>query len=300
MRIRGGPARPVAAALAAAALGAMLVALAGGARAGAHGAAGRAWAHSAAGRAGARAAASGHVRAALAGPPSQRLSLVLTLRVDSAALQRFAYAVSTPGSPLYGRYQPVGALARRFGARPAAIARALRFLRAAGARDLRVDATGLFIDATIDAAAAQRLFGAPLVRHRSARGYFIAPTAPVVIPAALRGAVSGVIGLDTAPLPAQGSLARLPARLRARAAKPAAGPSQAPAQPTSAYQRATGTPAGCAAARATGAFTPNQYLAAYGYRPLRRAGLAGHGERVALIEIDGFRIADVRAFARCF
>ena len=40
-------------------------------------------------------------------------------------------------------------------------------------------------------------------------------------------------------------------------------------------------------------FTPNQYLTAYGFAPLQSAGLDGQGERVALIEIDGFRYSDI-------
>ena len=47
-------------------------------------------------------------------------------------------------------------------------------------------------------------------------------------------------------------------------------------------------------------FTPQQYLSAYGYSPLRAAGLAGKGERVALIEIDGFKYSDILTYARCF
>jgi kumamolisin len=47
-------------------------------------------------------------------------------------------------------------------------------------------------------------------------------------------------------------------------------------------------------------FTPNQYLTAYGFEPLFAAGKAGEGERVALIEIDGFNLADVTVFAQCF
>ena len=47
----------------------------------------------------------------------------------------------------------------------------------------------------------------------------------------------------------------------------------------------------------SGGFTPNQYLTAYGYDPLHAAGITGGGERVALIEIDGFRYSDVQNFA---
>jgi kumamolisin len=50
----------------------------------------------------------------------------------------------------------------------------------------------------------------------------------------------------------------------------------------------------------TGGFTPNQYLTAYGYDVLHRAGLRGQGQRVALVEIDGFKHSDLSAFASCF
>ena len=51
---------------------------------------------------------------------------------------------------------------------------------------------------------------------------------------------------------------------------------------------------------ASGGFTPNQYLTAYGYDQLHAAGITGGGERVALIEIDGFRYSDLQNFAACF
>jgi kumamolisin len=49
-----------------------------------------------------------------------------------------------------------------------------------------------------------------------------------------------------------------------------------------------------------GGFTPHQYLTAYGFAPLQAASVLGQGERVAVIEIDGFRTGDIRAFATCF
>ena len=52
--------------------------------------------------------------------------------------------------------------------------------------------------------------------------------------------------------------------------------------------------------RNSGGFTPNQYLTAYGLTQLHNQGLRGAGERVALIEVDGFRTSDLRTFAQCF
>src|SRR5205085_3950137 len=36
------------------------------------------------------------------------------------------------------------------------------------------------------------------------------------------------------------------------------------------------------------------------FDPLHNAGINGQGERVALIEIDGFAYSDINAFAQCF
>ena len=81
-------------------------------------------------------------------PAAQQLQLVFPLTADLAGLQRFANAVTTPGSPDYGHYRSIPELARRFGAPAATRDSVARYLRAAGASDVKLDATGLFADAT--------------------------------------------------------------------------------------------------------------------------------------------------------
>jgi subtilase family serine protease len=222
-------------------------------------------------------------------PAGQSLQLVLPLKVDSAALQQWAMEVATPGSGHYREYMSIAALARRFGGSASASARVLHYLRSVGARDVRLDTTHLFVAATVTARLAQRLFATPLAQFRTAgASRYIAPTAAVHVPAAIDGLVTGVVGLDTLAPPA-------PSQPRARSRAVA----HSAAQPSSAMAL-SGTPAGCSSALGTGGFTPNQYLTAYGYNPLRSAGLDGQGERVALIEIDGFNDADLKTFADCF
>jgi subtilase family serine protease len=224
-----------------------------------------------------------------AAPASQQLQLVLPLKADLGGLQRFARAVTTPGSASYGHYRSIGALARRFGATADVGATVTEYLRSAGASDVKLDATGLFADATMSARLAARLFTTPLAIYRSAReSRFVAPTRAAHLPIAIRGLVTGVIGLDTRQLGSRASTAS--SRSRAHAAS---------SQPTSGVPL-SGVPAGCAAGVAAGGFTPNEYQAAYGFTPLFQNGIRGQGERVALIEIDGFRESDISAFARCF
>jgi subtilase family serine protease len=231
-----------------------------------------------------------------AAPATQRLALVLPLRADLAGLERFATAVTTVGSPLYGQYEPIPVLARRFGASAADRARAVNFLHRSGASSVRIDRTGLFADATLPVKTAQRLFGTSLARFDAGRAArFVAPTEAARVPSALGGAITGVVGLDTRPVfggqPAPATttshFAHVPARFRA-------------ANTPSGYARRSGTGAGCAPALAQRGFTPNQYLTAYDYAPLQSAGVTGQGERVALIEIDGYRYSDLASFAGCF
>jgi subtilase family serine protease len=254
--------------------------------------------------AGARLAGATRVGAA---PASQRIRLVLPLKVSDAGLQRLATAVSTPGSSQYGQYESIANLAKRFGASPASRARVVHYLRSAGATGVKIDATGLFADATMPVSVAQKLFGTGLANFRIGRATsFIAPTGAARVPAALVGAVTGVVGLDTRPLFDQAqtessATARWPHAAAARVVPAKRSTDSAVAHSAaSGYVPRTGTPSGCTAAQLEPGFTPNQYLTAYNYAPLQAAGLTGQGERVALIEIDGFRYSDVRAFATCF
>jgi subtilase family serine protease len=235
---------------------------------------------------------------------SATVSLALPLKADESGLERFAGAVSTPGSPEYGQYESIAALSKRFGASAADRARVLGYLKRSGATGVKIDVTGLFADATMKVAEAQRLFGTALGDFHSARaGRFMAPDSSVEIPAELRSAVTGVVGLDTQPLfgtPQTQRTTNAAWPHMAASAAPAARAGTISTDDESGYLQRTGTAAGCPAAVAQTGFTPNQYLTAYNFTPLQSSGLEGQGERVALIEIDGFRYSDLRNFAKCF
>lgn len=235
-------------------------------------------------------------------PAQQQLQLVLPLNADLSGLQRFAQAVTTPGSAQYGQYESIATLARRFGASPAASARVIAYLRGAGATDVKLDATRLFVDATMSAARAARVFTTPLAEFHSARlGRFVAPTATAHVPPALRGLVTTVVGLDTRSLTGSSyTHATHGVRAKARQGTPANLEAHAAARQPSSATQLSGTPSGCAPALAAQGFTPAQYETAYGFAPLFGEGLSGQGERVALIEIDGFRYTDITSFASCF
>ncbi len=223
----------------------------------------------------------------------QPLQIVLTLRVDDAGLQRFAWAVATPGSSEYRRYQTVSALARRFGAPPRERRAVISWLKAHGASHVRIDATGSLAEASMDAAQARRLFSG-----NASVAAFGPDAASRRVPPQLRGNVTGVLGLEPTPIATQ-------AGLRVRAGP---GATAAASQPSSELKR-SGTPSGCAGGvgagevggdPSTAAFTPIQYLTAYDFGPLYSSGLFGQGQRVALIEADGVKRSDLATFASCW
>ena len=251
-------------------------------------------------------------------PGAQRLTLDLPLRTDTAGLARFAAAVSDPSSPQYGRYQPVATLSRRFGATPAQRRQVVSYLRSVGATDVSIDVTGQFAAATMPVATAARVFGTGLASFRVATASgarrFVAPTAAVHVPAALTGSVTGVVGLDTepfqrpqpAPLPTAGRPPPVPGGLRGLLARWSSGSAFGSTAGTdvnlgSGYTPRTGTPGGCPQALAQpNGFTPNQYRQAYNIGVAPAVAGNGMGERVALVEIDGFKPSDVSTFGSCF
>ena len=232
-------------------------------------------------------------------PAAHQLQLVLPLRANVAGLERFATAVTSVDSPQYGDYQPIAALAGRFGASPRDRSRVVSYLRREGAGDVKIDVTGLFADATMSASRAQRLFGtrAGLLNRARAGRAAAASSNSAHVPAALGGAVTGVVGLDNRSVFS-------PPAITAPDADAARFPRTPPARGVrdfvSGYGQRTGTASGCPSAIGDRGFTPNEYLSAYDYSPLQASGVTGQDERVALIEIDGYRSSDLRTFAGCF
>jgi subtilase family serine protease len=240
-------------------------------------------------------------------PAQKQLTVLLPLKVDQSGLAALATAVSTPGSAQYGHYESISTIARRFGARSSVRAHVISVLRRAGATHVSADRAGLDVSATLSVARAQRLFGTRLSSFRtdtkSGVARFVAPESATHVPGALAADVTGVVGLDTQPL------APTPAPAPQSLGTAADGTSLHALQPSdrsdvdlgSAYLPRTGTASGCAAGRPrAGGFTPNQYLTAYGLSSLQSGGFTGAGERVALLEIDGFKPSDIVRFDNCF
>lgn len=231
-------------------------------------------------------------------PAHADVSVMLGLKRDDQGLTRFVERVSNPASAQFRQYADVPQLARRFGASPDTRRSVLSWLRSKGLRG-RVGATGAWVEAIVPERRAERLFDTRLV----ARAGRVSPARTPRVPAGLRDDVAEVVGLDQTP------------DVHTNQAVPVFPPAdlekldQLAREKGSSLRANTGTPSGCAEGKVAGhlvdkyvlpAYTPNQYLHAYGYDKLHRRGLRGQGQRLALIEIDGFARADIEAFGKCF
>ena len=131
---------------------------------------------------------------------SHRLSLLLTLRADDAALTAYASAASNPASPLYGKYLGPEQIARRFGSSHADRSRVTKALRSAGLKP-HTGLGGFWNETEATVAQASALFSAGFAAYktRASGKRFVAPTAKPTLPPSLAGAVTGVVGLSDAP-----------------------------------------------------------------------------------------------------
>lgn len=211
---------------------------------------------------------------------------------DEAALTRFIAAVTTPRSPMFGRYLPPGGYARAFGPAGAAVSAVRSQLAADGLQVTNVASDGLIVDFSGSASTVERAFGTGLERYRLADGTFgAATTSAIRVPAALARVVAGVVGLDNLA-----HLMPIPVLHGRRTAHPAAA--------AAGFPHPAGSPNACPnasnAALEMGGLTDDQIAHAYGAFGLYGAGDVAAGQQIAIYELEPFLRSDIRAFDTCY
>jgi subtilase family serine protease len=222
---------------------------------------------------------------------SLRLTIQLWLKPDLGKAQRFAEAVSTPGTLLFRHYLSPAAYTARFGASVAAARQAESWLRAEGFTAITADSGRAYVRATapvstINAAFRVRLQTYPASASANALSSRLhANNRAVSLPASLASHVLAVTGLDNAaPI--------FPMEVAPGAARAAAGQARdsarkvGPAVPCSHYygqQMATGLP------EQFGVTSFPTFVCGYSARQMRSAYGAnwantGKGQTIALVE----------------
>jgi subtilase family serine protease len=236
-------------------------------------------------------------------PTGSKLTIQFWLKPRTVAAERYATAVSTPGSPQFGHFLSPAAYASGFGATPAAASAVMSWLRAAGFTGVGDDLYRDYVQATapvatINAALKVRLENFLAAGQAGAGRYPLrANDRPVSLPAALAGDILGVTGLDNAA-PVM-TYAR-PGGQQVTSAR-RADPATFPCSQWYLQHVATGLPKLYHATRfatVVCGYTPQQLRRAYGYSNAS----TGKGVTVALVEVglapDMFQTLQMYAKAR--
>jgi subtilase family serine protease len=227
---------------------------------------------------------------------------------DPAGLEDFATEVSTPGSPIYGRYLSVEEFAGRFGATDAGVAAVRQALEARG---LTVGAPGpnrlsLPVTATVEEAESAFSVGVDRVKLPEGRVAYANDRAPA-LPAAAAPYVEAVIGLSNTATPAPTDLSShrtgAAAALR-RAGFGQAGTSAAGAKDTPVPSVLTGGPQPCEEAKKIageeGLYTADEIASRYQFTGLYGAGNLGSGQTVAVMEFEPYLESDISEYQECY
>jgi subtilase family serine protease len=217
-------------------------------------------------------------------PSGQQVDFGVLLNMRNAAgAAATLQAISTPGSARYGHWLSNKQFDTRYGPARATVAAVQRWLRSQGFQVTRTLPSGMYIEATGSAAQIDRTFSTT-VRNYSWRGNLVHANAtalsfPASTPAAVRGAVAGVLGIDqgaelkqradTLPGPAPG------ARFGVQPCSSYYGQKIATTKPEAYGQHEPYVICG---------YTPSQYQSAYGETSLLNRGVNGHRVTVAITD----------------
>jgi len=210
---------------------------------------------------------------------------------DPAALDEFAKAVSTPGSPQFHRYLAAGHLAERFGPTAETLRATRSWLASAGLSVGATSANGLLVPVTGSVGELERVFDTTLVQAHLADGRVarLSPREPVV-PSSLSPTIEGILGLSTSAIASPHLLAG-----KALPRVPVAG--SAVAAP-----RIQSGPQACAQAAnySANGRTATQLASTYGLTPLYGNGRVGAGQTVGIFELEPFFASDIAAYQACY
>ncbi|HXY43872.1 MAG TPA: protease pro-enzyme activation domain-containing protein [Acidimicrobiales bacterium] len=247
-------------------------------------------------------------KAAVPLPGSRALGLLAPTRLmqlgvalsprDPRALESYATAVNTPGSPSFGHFITPRQFRSEFGPTPATIAAVRAVLRAEGFSVSAPSTNGLIMPVAGTVAVVQRALHVSMRSYRLPDGIlgWSAATAPE-LQAPIAGDVTAILGLDD--LVGPHNFIERP-RASSSAGRAAAMAVADRIQP----RTADGGPNACRAAASKAekesGWTFNQLAQAYAVNGLYEEGALGEGETIALFELEPFARSDISTFDTCY
>ncbi len=233
-------------------------------------------------------------------PAGQVLDLDVVLAgADPAGLAQAVAAVSTPGSPEYRRYLTPAQYAARFAPSATEVATVAGTLRGDGLTVGTPQPGSMLLPVRGTAAQVAAAFGTTLESVQApGEPRALVNTGSPQVPAALAGAVTGVIGLD-------GLFKEHAMLLPGGGGNNASGASSGTAtgsHPNDLVAHAS-APQACAAAQADatgGSFTSTQLASVFGLDQLFAQGRTGAGQSIAVVEFEQYLPSDVATFQSCY
>ena len=217
-------------------------------------------------------------------PSSERVGFGVLLGMrDQAGAAATLQAISGPTSASYGRWLSNATFDERYGPAQSSVTAVQDWLRAQGFQITTTLPSGMYVEASGTVAQVQKTFATQLHNYsylgKTVRANTGELSLPAGTPAAVTGAITGVLGID------QGSTLKTPADTL---------PGPPPGvrygvQPCSAYygqKTATDKPAayGKHQPYVVCGYVPQQYQSAYGESSLLRGGVNGRGVTVAITD----------------
>ncbi|SER34153.1 kumamolisin [Microlunatus flavus] len=209
-------------------------------------------------------------------PPALTVDVVLRSH-DPAGMRDLARELGRPGSPSFRNFLTPAEVHARFGPLPEDVEAVSAWLRSERLTPGPPTGGGLVVSATGSPEQVARAFKTSFGTYRLADGrpVFANRSAPQV-PAQLRSAIDGVVGLNNLVAPDH---------LNGRA-------------------RSTAAPSPCSAAvksaKKAKAYTYDKLAKAYGLDALLAAGHRGAGRTIGLFELDNWSTKDVATFQKCY
>ncbi|MGD0254474.1 MAG: protease pro-enzyme activation domain-containing protein [Acidimicrobiales bacterium] len=191
-------------------------------------------------------------RAVGALPGDTMISVDVVLRPrDTAAVDAFAQAVSTPGTPVFRQYLAPGEFTAMFGPTPSTVSAVRSWLSSQGLSVGSTAQDGFVVPVKGAAAMIAKAFGIGFESYELTSGRVVRmPTAEPLVPSDLAGALIGVIGLDDLARP----VPELVHGLNSRATRLGAGSSSRPVTGATSprAQTSSGPQADCSAMTGAG------------------------------------------------
>jgi subtilase family serine protease len=203
------------------------------------------------------------------------LTIALQLR-NSDKLDQFIASLNDPSSPNYKQFLTPEEFKTQFGPTDQTVANVKSFLTSKGFKIENVSANNAFITVSGTTGQMEDAFGVTINNYKNANGqsYYSNAQAPL-IPAEFAGVITDVEGLNNEAHYTHPKIRKMTPQVKN---KPAAVTPNVGSGPS-------------------GGYTPNELNGAYNVSPLASAGYTGSGQTVAVMELDGYKAANITQYS---